>query len=93
MTTERHVTESDFRLPEYRNADPKDYEFRHDGKLVRKDRWETGMFSIASALGMNMREGFEINDVVDRVRALVKNQPKDTASADEEPVERYCNLR
>jgi 5'-3' exonuclease len=68
----REVTEKDFRLPEYRDAQPGDYEFRPDGKLVRKDRWETGITSIVSALGLNVRE-FEIDDVVATVAQLVKD--------------------
>ena len=36
----REVTEADFRMPEFKDAEPKDYEFRADGKIVRKDRWE-----------------------------------------------------
>ena len=46
MTQQRQVTEKDFRAAEFRDADPADYEFRDDGKLVRKDRWEQGMFEI-----------------------------------------------
>jgi hypothetical protein len=67
---EREVTELDFRLPEYRNAKIKDYEWRADGKLVRKDRWESGIHSIAEILGLNKREGFEIDDIVEAVRIL-----------------------
>ncbi|WP_292802879.1 hypothetical protein [Methylotenera sp.] len=65
------VTERDFRLPEFRDADPNDYEFRDDGKVVRKDRWKTGVHNIASAVGANSRDGFEIDDIVERVRKLV----------------------
>ncbi|MEG0969430.1 MAG: hypothetical protein RSG92_29145, partial [Pseudomonas sp.] len=53
------VTERDFRMPEFRDAKPEDYEFRGDGKIVRKDRWETGIYSIRYALGDRRRE-FEI---------------------------------
>jgi len=66
----RQVTERDFRMPEFLDADPKDYEFRSDGKVVRKDRWENGIHSIRSALGDYRRE-FEIKDIVDAVHALV----------------------
>lgn len=65
----KQVTEQDFRLPEFKDAKPEDYEFRKDGVLVRKDRWEQGMVSIASALGFNVRE-FEIPDVISRAREL-----------------------
>lgn len=70
----RQVTERDFRMPEFRDADPKDYEFRADGKIVRKDRWETGIHRIRSVLGDCRRE-FEIDDVVSAVEALVAAIP------------------
>ncbi|WP_174524487.1 hypothetical protein [Thauera butanivorans] len=66
----REVTERDFRMPEFRDADPKDYEFRRDGKVVRKDRWERGVHSIRYAIGDDRNE-FEIEDIVNAVRALV----------------------
>ncbi len=67
----REVTERDFRMPEFRDANPADYEFRRDdGKLVRKDRFERGMFRIAEALGMNLRDGFEVDAVVTTVEEL-----------------------
>jgi hypothetical protein len=61
-------------MPEFRDADPKDYEFRADGKVVRKDRWENGIHSIRYALGDSRRE-FEIEDIVRAVRALVETIP------------------
>lgn len=67
----RQVTERDLRAPEYREGEPSDYEFRSDGKVVRKDRWERGIREIKSVLRDYSRE-FEINDIVDRVDALVK---------------------
>lgn len=70
----REVTERDFRMPEFRDADPKDYEFREDGKVVRKDRWEMGIRRIRSALGDSRRE-FEIDDIVSAVNALVAALP------------------
>jgi hypothetical protein len=70
----REVTERDFRMPEFRDADPNDYEFRADGKIVRKDRWENGIHSIRHALGDSRRE-FEIEDIVRAVRALVETIP------------------
>ena len=71
----REVTERDFRMPEFRDADPKDYEFRADGKVVRKDRWETGIHRIRAALGDQRRE-FEIDEIVSWVRALVDAFPE-----------------
>lgn len=66
----RTVTEEDFRMPEFRGAKVEDYEFREDGKIVRKDRWERGIYRINEALGDPRRE-FEIDDLVSAVRALV----------------------
>lgn len=81
------VTEQDFRMPEFRDKDPADYEFRGDGKVVRKDRWETAVNSIRYALGDRRRE-FEIDDIVNAVRALVDTFPAppddDTAGPDTE---------
>ncbi len=71
----RAVTERDFRRPEFTDADPKDYEFRSDGKIVRKDRWETGIHRIRSALGDDRRE-FEIDEIVRAVEALVATVPQ-----------------
>lgn len=65
----RQVLEDDFRLPEYRGKDPADYEFRKDGVLVRKDRWEAAVRRIAEITGMNTAS-FEIDDVVDAVIQL-----------------------
>jgi hypothetical protein len=67
--SQREVTERDLRMPEFRDAKVEDLEFRRDGKIVRKDRWETGMHRIASALGFSSREGFEIDDVVAAVES------------------------
>ena len=63
----RKVTESDFRLPEFREANPDDYEFRDDGKIVRKDRWKTGMTNISSVI-FGARYEFEIPEVIDEVK-------------------------
>ena len=71
----KQVTEQDFRMPEFRDANPEDYEFRKDGVIVRKDRWENGMISIANALGFDIRGGFEIDDVVNHVRAMTESNP------------------
>src|SRR5579884_1367925 len=71
MPDTRPVTERDFRMPEFYNADPADYERREDGKIVRKDRWEQGIRSCAFIVGLSdKREGFEISEVVEAVRAL-----------------------
>jgi hypothetical protein len=66
------VTEQDLRAPEFKEGTPEDYEFRADGKIVRKDRWEKGIRDIVGALGM-VRDEFEIEDVVTKVRVMVQN--------------------
>ena len=68
----RQVTERDFRMPEFRDAKVEDYEIRADGKVVRKDRWETGIHQIKGIVGSSRGE-FEIADVVDAVRKLRGN--------------------
>lgn len=61
----REVTEQDFRMPEFRDAKVEDYEFRSsDQKLVRKDRWQTGIHRLSAALGWR---SYEIDEVVDEV--------------------------
>lgn len=62
---DREVTEFDLRADEFKRRDvkPEDYEFRDDGKIVRKDRWENGIHSIRNIVGPHARE-FEIADVV-----------------------------
>ncbi|ENZ1687435.1 hypothetical protein [Pseudomonas aeruginosa] len=66
----REVTELDFRRPEFRDAKVEDYEFRQDGALVRKDRWERGVRAIVAALGWSRRD-FEVEDVVSEVERHV----------------------
>lgn len=68
--SKEQVTERDIRMPEFKDARLEDLEFRDDGKIVRKDRWQTGIYSIRGIIGDNRRE-FEISDVVNAVRALV----------------------
>lgn len=67
----REVTEFDLRAPEFQRPDvkPEDYEFRDDGKVVRKDRWEQGLRNVASIIGWSRRE-YEIPEVVEAVRGL-----------------------
>jgi len=74
----RPVTERDLRAPEFRDCEPRDLEWRDDGKLARKDRWERGLRSIAYMLQNDdklSRGEFEIADVIAAVRTLVN--PKD----------------
>ena len=80
----RTVTEQDFRMPEFRDAKPEDYEFRGDGKIVRKDRWERAVQSLRFLVGIDGRE-FEIEDVLERVRALASRDEDWVDLNDDEP--------
>ena len=71
----REVTERDFRAPEYRDAKVEDYEFRSDGALVRKDRWEMAIHKIRDLCGLGGRREFEIPEVVEAVRAISDPKP------------------
>lgn len=81
---QRTVTEHDFRMPEFRDAKPEDYEFRRDGKLVRKDRWEMAVQSVRFLVGIDGRE-FEIEDVLERVRAMASQDDDWVDLNDEAP--------
>lgn len=65
----REVMEKDLRAPEYREGKPEDYEFRSDGKIVRKDRFKRGMQDIATIL-FGGRHEYEISEVVAAVHKL-----------------------
>lgn len=71
----REVVLEDFLKPEFRGKDPKDYEFRGDGKIVRKDRWENGIHKIHTMLVENNlmpdEPGFEIAQVIEAVERLI----------------------
>ena len=71
-TVRRVVTERDMRAPEFRDCSPEDLEFREDGTLARKDRWEWAVRTIAADVGISPRSGFEVADEVAAVRALVE---------------------
>ena len=79
----RIVTEQDFRMPEFRTAKLEDYEFRADGKVVRKDRWEAAVQSIRFLVGIETRE-FEIDDVVAKVQALAEADSNWTEYTDDD---------
>ncbi len=49
---------------------PAEFEVRADGKTVRRDRWEVAVRRIVALLWGNRRE-FEVDEVVEAVRALV----------------------
>lgn len=76
----RAVCEEDLRLPEFRDAKLDDLEFREDGKIVRKDRWEQAVRKIvgifedmpgSSDFTSISRREFEIEDVIKAVQTLV----------------------
>lgn len=59
------------RDPRWIGCEPADLEWREDGTLAHKDRWERGIREIAGIVGMDPRSGFEVADVVRRVHDLV----------------------
>lgn len=63
----REVKERDFRCDEFKDANTKDYEIRDDGKIVRKDRWEKGIYLIASFFRF---KDFEIDEVIKAVKNI-----------------------
>lgn len=77
MAKKKPVTERDLRMPEFYHLnaeDLDDYEFREDGKIVRKDRWENAIRRIRNELGDDRRE-FELHEIVSAVSALVASLP------------------
>lgn len=69
----RQVTENDLRKDEFKDVDIDKLEFRADGKIVRKDRWESAVLIIASKVGVDVRN-FEIIDVLNAIDKLVKRK-------------------
>lgn len=59
-------------------------ETRDDGERVRKDRWERGFRNIAAILFGNSY-GFEVEEVVERVRELASKKPKKKRALDSSP--------
>jgi hypothetical protein len=52
----REVTEDDLRMPEFRGVNLDQLEFREDGAIVRKDRWETAVRRVANLVAEYDRE-------------------------------------
>ena len=73
--TNRTVTIEDFIKDEFKGKDPNDYEFRGDGKIVRKDRWEAGIRHIHCEFiesgYMSCETEFEIEEVLKAVDGLL----------------------
>lgn len=65
----REVKEDDLRKEEFKGKNISDYEFRADGNIVRKDRWEEGIMRINSILNSS-RSDFEIDDLVNSIQIL-----------------------
>lgn len=86
MGSSRIVTEADFRMPKYAKAKVEDYEFRDDGALVRKDRWEEGIRRIWCIVndGSTPSREFEIDDVVERVRTMALQLSPEEIPEDED---------
>lgn len=61
----RTATMEDFIKPEFVGKRPLDYEVLESGEVVRKDRWEVAVKTIAEYLGEDER--FDIDEVVSRV--------------------------
>lgn len=86
----RQVTEQDLRAPDFREGAPDQYEFRSDGKIVRKDRFEQGMRDIAAILfgsrhqyeipeviaAVHRLQGVRMGDLFDQVRDVFETEPK-----------------
>lgn len=66
----REVKERDIRMPEFKDAKLEDLEFRDDGAIVRKDRWERTVRNIACTL-IGSRSKFECEDIERAVLDLV----------------------
>jgi len=79
----RKVTENDFRMPEFKDKSPDDYEFRSDGKIVRKDRWEMAIHRIKYILGDNRKE-FEIEEIISSISNLIMILP---SQLEQEPLD------
>lgn len=74
MTTKRAVTERDFWQPRFVGQKPDDYEFRDDGEIVRKDRWEMAIRRIGSRLGCLESREFEISDIEAAIEKLIEEK-------------------
>ena len=61
--------ERDLRAAEFSEGKPDEYEFRSDGKIVRKDRFQRGMRDIA-AIVFGSGHDYEIVDVIKAIHNL-----------------------
>lgn len=86
----REVTERDLRAPQFREGGPEEYEFRSDGKIVRKDRFKRGMQDIAAILfggsydyeipevvaAVHKLNGVQLAEAIENARAVYESEPK-----------------
>jgi len=70
----RAATIEDFVMPKFRGKDPKDYEIRHDGECVRKDRWEMCVQRIRELCGIKGNSDWEIKDVISAVEDMSNSE-------------------
>ena len=70
------VTESDIRLPQFRDAKLEDLEFDGSDEVVRKDRFEKSMRKISGMLhgvnGLSVRDTWTCDQVVEAVNQLLR---------------------
>lgn len=76
MSDKRPVTEFDLRSPEFKHPSikPEDYEFRADGRIVRKDRWEQFVHGVADLFGCS--RDFELDLLAFSLEKLVERAKK-----------------
>lgn len=65
----RPVTERDLRAPEFADCEPEDMELLDDGRIVRRDRWQSGLKNMLDLLGVT-DEDAGMNEAIDRIRDL-----------------------
>ncbi len=73
----RPVTERDLRMPEFRDVSPEELEFRADGCIVRRDRWQRGIQRMVDILSeynpkVNTRQ-FEIPEALALLEDLLEH--------------------
>ena len=80
------VTERDLRDPRFKEGEPEDYEFREDGSIARKDRWEIGIRKIAGMIGYS-RKTWEIEDIIEEVQNILNSKSEEVLDIMGEEVE------
>jgi len=69
----RQATQQDFIIPEFRGEKPENYEVRRDGKVVRKDRWESAVRKISFVVSIDPGFDWEIEDIISAVENKCEN--------------------